>query len=160
AADFPAVPGYRRDLAASHNNLGNLLVALGRLPEAEAAYRAALALREKLAADFRAVPAYAVDLGGSACNFGNLVRDRGGRAGALGWYAKAVATLEPVHRAEPRLADARRFLRNSHWGLALALGRLGRDAEALRDWDRALELDDGSDRDALRLNQALALARA
>ena len=53
AADFATVPGYReyrRDLATSHNNLGNLLAALGQHEEAEAAYRAALKIQEQLAA--------------------------------------------------------------------------------------------------------------
>ena len=44
AADFPARPEFRRDLAESHNNLGLLLHATGRLKEAEAAYGEALAL--------------------------------------------------------------------------------------------------------------------
>src|SRR5207302_194500 len=75
AADFPAVPQYRQELATSHNNLGFLLADLGKRPEAATAYRQALAIRDKLAADFPAVPAYRVNLGGSQCNFGNLLRN-------------------------------------------------------------------------------------
>ena len=37
---------------------------------------------------------------------------------------------------------------------------LNRPAEALADWERALELDDGSMRTRLRLTRALALAKA
>ena len=45
AADFPAVPDYRQDLASSHNNLGVAArTTSGKRPEAEAAYRAALAV--------------------------------------------------------------------------------------------------------------------
>src|SRR5262249_49134671 len=40
--------------------------------------------------------------------------------------------------------------RNSHWGKAQALDALGRHAEATRDWERALELDDGHDKEFLR----------
>ena len=58
AADFPSVPAYRQELARSHNNLGNLLVGLGKREEAEAAYRAALEIQEQLAADFPSVPEY------------------------------------------------------------------------------------------------------
>ena len=43
AADFPTRPEFRQELAMSHNNLGVLLKATGRLTEAEAAYAEALA---------------------------------------------------------------------------------------------------------------------
>jgi serine/threonine-protein kinase len=161
AADFPGRPFYRSALARSHDNLGGLLAGLGwgQRAAAEAEYRAALALREKLAADYPAVPNYAVDLGASYCNYSNFIRDRGKPAAALDWYVKAIATLEPVHRAEPRAMTASQVLRNSHWGRARALVRLERHAEAVADWDRALALDDGSGRTALRLGRADARAR-
>src|SRR5439155_909917 len=82
------------------------------------------------------------------------VRDRGEPAAALDWYAKAIATLEPAHQADPRLVTARQFLRNCHSGRAEALVRLDRPAEALTDWDGALALDDGSARTRLRLGRA------
>src|SRR5439155_12371789 len=75
-------------------------------------------------------------------------------------YAKAIATLEPVHRADPRLVAARQFLRSSHWGRAYTLVKIDRPAEALADWDRALALDDGSGRTDLRLGRPAALARS
>jgi tetratricopeptide (TPR) repeat protein len=137
-------------LAATHNSLGIVLSKLGERPEAEAAYRRALELHEKLAADFPAVPAYAVGLGGAYCNFGNRVQDGGQPDAALGWYGKAIATLEPVTAKEPRQVNARLFLRNSHYARATALDTLGRHAEAARDWERALELDDGRDKEFFR----------
>jgi tetratricopeptide (TPR) repeat protein len=160
AADFPAVPVHRGRLALIHNNLGNMLSDRGKGTEAEAEYRKALALQEKLATDFPAVPAYTVDLAGSYLSLGKFVRDRGEPAAALNWYAKAIATVGPVHGADPRFVPARQVLRNSHWGRALALDRLGRPVEALADWERALELDDGSARTTLRLGRARTLTRA
>jgi hypothetical protein len=62
AADFPAVPAYRRDLARSHNNLVALLREQGDRAGAAAAYRAALAIREKLVADYPDVPSHRQDL--------------------------------------------------------------------------------------------------
>jgi serine/threonine protein kinase/tetratricopeptide (TPR) repeat protein len=154
ADDFPTVPVYRRQLAASHNNLGLLLEKLGKRPQAEAAYRRALAIQEKLAADFPTVPLHAVHLAGGYCNFGNWIRDGGQPEPALEWFQKGIATLEPVVAKEPRLVDAREFLRNCHKGRAEALEDLGRHAEANRDWERALELDDGGRKATIRLQIA------
>jgi tetratricopeptide (TPR) repeat protein len=159
AADFPAAPDYRRDLAQSHHNLGLLLAGRGQGAAAEAVYRAALAIQEKLAADFPAVPDYAVDLGNSYSNLGTLVRPTDAAA-ALGWHAKAIDRLAPVVAADPKSVTARQFLRNSHAGRARDLAALRRHAEALPDWDRALELDDGTDRAELRLGRAACLARS
>src|SRR5262249_2135210 len=50
AADFPADPAYRHQLAVSHVNLGVLLSDLGQRPAAEQAYRRALDLQEQRAA--------------------------------------------------------------------------------------------------------------
>src|SRR5262249_45395200 len=129
--------------------------------EAEWEYRRALALQAQLAADFPAVPDYAVDLGGSYCNLGNLLRQRGAAAASLDWYAKGLAMLRPVLAQHPQLVRARLFLRNTHWGRAWALGQLSLHAEAITDWEQALDLNDVQQQDAiLRLGQAVALARA
>jgi tetratricopeptide (TPR) repeat protein len=160
AAEFPSVPEYRKDLARSHNNLGALLNDLGKRREAEAAYRAALNIREQLAADFPGVAVYVVELGNSYKNFGNLVREKGEPQAALDWFARAIGALEPVLQKEPRLVSARQTLRNAHWSRALALDKLGRHADALKDWDRALALDPvAADQPFFPRNRALSLAR-
>jgi eukaryotic-like serine/threonine-protein kinase len=159
-AEFPAVPQYRNDLAASHNNLGALLDDLGKRAEAEAAYRQALAIREKLAAEFPAVPSYRVDLAGSQVNFGNLLRTGQVPQQALQWYAKGIDTLEGVLRQVEVDVTARQFLRNAHWGRAETLDDLKRHAEALKDWDKAVELSPEAKRPRLRVYRALSGVRA
>jgi tetratricopeptide (TPR) repeat protein len=159
-ADFPAVPDYRRELAQSHNNLGVLLAGLGKRAEAEQQYRQGLALREKLVADFPAVPDYRRDLGGSCCNLGNLVWDSGRAGDSLIWFDKAIATLAPVHQAEPRAVTTRLFLRNSHWGRAEAYDQLQKYAEAVQDWDRAIELSPPAEQPRLRANRATSRLKA
>jgi serine/threonine-protein kinase len=159
-ADFPTVVTYRQELARSHNNQGNLLAALGERLAARATLEQALKIYQKLASDFPTVPIYRVELGASFGNYGDLLRDEGKPAAALEWYAKGQAALEGVLRQVGRHATARMFLRNVHWGRARALDELGRPAEATRDWDRALELDDGSDPIGFRMGKALSLARA
>jgi tetratricopeptide (TPR) repeat protein/tRNA A-37 threonylcarbamoyl transferase component Bud32 len=140
AAEYPGVPDYRRELAQSHDNLWSLLKDQGQSAEAEKQFREALVIQEKLAADVSSVPRYRVDLGGSYCNLGVLIRDTGKPADSLEWFQKAIDTLRPVHEKEPRAVTPKKFLVNSHWGRALAFGRLAKYAEAEKDLDRAIEL--------------------
>jgi serine/threonine protein kinase/Flp pilus assembly protein TadD len=149
--DFPKVPGYRLSLAETYGRLGTTLSSQGKQSQAEDALRQAVARYERLNADFPGVPGYLVNLGGSYCNSGNMFRDGGQSEAALDWFKKAITTLEPVLAQEPRLTIAREFLRNSHWSRALALDDLGRRTEATRDWERALELDDGANGATFRL---------
>jgi tetratricopeptide (TPR) repeat protein len=149
--DFRSVPAYRRDLAISHNCLAVVLQPdPGRREEAEVAYRASLRIQEQLAEDFPSVPDYAVELGNSYSNFGIMVSLGGEPQLGLDWFAKAIGALEPVLQKEPRLVAARRFLGTAHRNRALALEMLNRHAEAVQDWDRAIEVDDGRDKTKLR----------
>jgi tetratricopeptide (TPR) repeat protein len=159
-ADFPTLPAYRRDLARSHNHLGNLLKDLGKRAEAEEQYRQVMAIRDKLAADFPAVPAYQIELGGSYCNYGILVRNGGRTSESLGWFDKAIATFAPLHRAEPRDVTAKQYLRNSHWGRAKAYDALTKPAEAVKDWDRAIELSPPTEQLGLRASRATSRLQA
>jgi serine/threonine protein kinase/tetratricopeptide (TPR) repeat protein len=160
-ADFPVVPEYRRNLAGSHNNLGKVLADMEKWSAAEQAYRRALDIQEKLAAEFPTVSGYRIDLAGSYGNFGDLVRDRGHPEASLAWYAKSVAVLEPLVQQEPRLVTERLYLRNSHWGRAIALDKLGRHADAVKDWDRALALNARPQSQSMfRWQRAYSLARA
>ena len=93
AADFPAVPVYRSDLAGSHSSLGRLLAGVGKLAEAEEQYTKALAIQEKLAADFPVVPDYRRNLAASHTNLGVLLKNLG-----------KVAEAESIHQGsrDPR----------------------------------------------------------
>jgi tetratricopeptide (TPR) repeat protein len=133
---------------------------LGRRAEAKAAYRRALKLQEKLAAEHPAVPQYRLDLAGSYVNFGSLLREQGQTQAPLDWYAKALPLLQTLLAKDARLATARIYLRNAHWGRAQVLAQLGRPAESAKDWQQAAELDDGRMRPYFRLQQSFALARA
>ena len=153
-----AAPDYRSLVANTYNDFGSLLVLRDR-GKADAAYRKALAIREKLVSDFPTELEYATDLGGSYCNIGNVIYESGQPAEAVGWFEKAVARLEPVVARLPRSGKPRQFLCNSYFGRATALAVLGGHAEALSDWERALELDDGSRGLIIRSNLAGARLR-
>jgi tetratricopeptide (TPR) repeat protein len=159
ASDFPAVPAYRHELAKGHNSLGALLIVLGKRSEGEVHYRNALSIQEKLASEFPAVPEYRLELGGSYFNFALLVRDSDKPADSLGWYTKAIHTLAPIHEREPRDVTARRILRNSHWGRARVHDQLRQYAEAVQDWDRAIELSPKEEQPGLRASRAMSLMK-
>jgi tetratricopeptide (TPR) repeat protein len=160
AAQFPAVPQYRDDLAGSHDNLGLLLAGLGKRPEAEEQYRRALALKEKLAAEFPAVPRYQVALGGAYCNFGNLIRNGGQPGKSPEWFTKAIRILTAVYDQDRQLMVAKRFLRNSHENRAYAYDALHQYAEAVQDWDRAVELSHPQEQPFRRAKRATSRVQA
>jgi eukaryotic-like serine/threonine-protein kinase len=160
AAEHPAVPQYRQEQASSHNNLGLLLADLGQQREAEAQYRKALDIREKLAHDFPAVPVHQLDVGGTCCNLGHLL-SKGGRPGeSLVWYHKAIRTLTVMYKRDRHLTVTKQFLRNSHWGRATAYHRLQKHADAVPDWDRAVELSPNEEQLKLRAARATARVKA
>jgi tetratricopeptide (TPR) repeat protein len=154
--EFPTALAHRQGLAAGHNALAELLLARGKNVEAEEQLRKELSVREKLVMEFPAVIAYRKDLGSSYLNFGNRVRFGGGPDGGAEWYSKAITALEPVHESQPLDAGARELLRNSHWGRALAYGIQKKRANALRDWDRAVELSPKDEQPVVRAGRATA----
>jgi serine/threonine protein kinase len=155
-ADFPSVPLYREQLASCFNNLAIVLEDMGQLDEAEAATRQAIALREKLIKDFPDVLDHAVNLGGTYSNLGGLLKDQRRVSDSLEWYDKSARILEPIMAREGRHDVVRRTLRRTYSGRAQALDRLGRHAEAARDWDRAIVHDDGSRRGLFESRRALS----
>jgi serine/threonine-protein kinase len=160
-ADFPTRPEYRHDLAGSYNNLGSVLNGLGRRSSAETVYRQAIEIQEKLTADFPSVPQYRRNLAGSYVNLGILLRDQRQAEASLGMFTKAIALLEPLVRQNTRLVRERLFLHNAHLCRAQALAQLGRHADALKDWDRVLELDvEAKHTTTHRFWRALSLAHA
>jgi serine/threonine-protein kinase len=154
----PAEAEYRRELAGCYANQGSVEARRGHLPEAEKALRTAVRLWEELAGEHPGEAAYALHLANGAVALGNLVRDTGRREEASSWYGRAIAALGPGEA--PRDAAARQVLGTAHWVQADELAQLGRHAEAVPHWERAVALDGGANRTLLRTFKALSLARA
>jgi tetratricopeptide (TPR) repeat protein len=159
-ADFPTILRYVQDLGMTYNNMGDLLNNLGRFDDAIAVLEKALPLREKLAREHTTVPSYAVDVACVYLNMGISRSAKGQLKEALDRFTKAIVALNPVLSREPRLVMARTIASNAHAARAIALDNLARHAEALRDFDRALALDDGQKRTTIRLQRAVALVRS
>jgi tetratricopeptide (TPR) repeat protein len=73
---------------------------------------------------------------------------------ALASCERAVEVLEAALRQDSRNPRARSCLRDAFWNRAFYLHREKQYRPALAAWDRALELDDGPDRAALRQGRA------
>jgi tetratricopeptide (TPR) repeat protein len=118
AADFPAVPEYRSQLAASHFGLGNVLFSLSRDDEAGSAYRDALAIQKKLAAEYLTVPEYRENLAKTHNASGILL----GRLGKLDDAEVALRTALAIY---DKLAADFPTVAEYPWGLAAARTNLG-----------------------------------
>jgi tetratricopeptide (TPR) repeat protein/tRNA A-37 threonylcarbamoyl transferase component Bud32 len=158
ADTFPGVPEYRVSLASAHGNLANVLGVQGKKAAARSGLEQALAIHQELAKEYPRVPGYQVALASNYVNLAGLVQDDQ-PAEALPWCDKAIATVAPVVAQDPRLVHGRECLSKAHFLRAWNLTRLGRHAEALKDWDRALDKDIGQLPDRIRLQRALTLAR-
>ncbi len=161
ATEFPDVPKYRPEMARTHRNLGTLLESVEQREPAEQSYRRSLDVLEKLVAEFPTMIQYRRELAGTYSNLGNLLRSREDGEASLACYAKAIALLEPLVKRDARLVTERRFLRNTHLGRAMMLADLARHTDAVKDWDRALELNAvPRDEPGIRTSRAQSLARA
>jgi tetratricopeptide (TPR) repeat protein len=155
-----STPLFRQELARSYLHLGLVHSDAGHKAEAEAAYRKAHALDRRLVEEYPDDIDYAVSLGAVSCNLGNLFQGTDRAAESLVWYESAIAVIEPCVKSEPNLMKPRLFLRNCHGGRAQALGKLNRHAEAVKDWDQAVELSPPPQRPMVQIDRALCLARA
>ena len=147
--DGRATNDLRKGVASSYLNMGIVLAGQAKRDDADAAYRTAISIQKKLTEDAPSVDQYVFDLGRSYFYFGLLRQTCGNAETALEWYDSAVATVTPLVSKEPTSDSARLFLSISHWGRAGSLVALGRHSESINDWERALELDDGTSKVAI-----------
>jgi serine/threonine protein kinase len=157
-AEFPAVPVYRQNLARTYANQANLLRDQEKYGDAETAYHQALDHLAKLVGEFPGVTKYQLELAATRLRLGQLWRRRQRPAEALPWYDQALALLQRLHRHAPNDVVTRNLLGEAHQDRALTLDALERFADALADWDRALELAPPNVR--LQLGRARTRAQA
>jgi hypothetical protein len=129
------------------------------LEQAIANERAAnLVAKKELALANQAVADSRIYLAMSYNSLGTFADRSSKQEDGIAWYTKAIAVLEAVRQHEPNQAQASDLLGTAHTLRAFDLTRLNRHGEALRDWDRALELAHASAKDGIRQQRALALA--
>ncbi|MDG3005218.1 serine/threonine-protein kinase [Paludisphaera mucosa] len=150
AADYPAAPEHRHELARGQLNLGMLYVRLGRPEAAVAAYRDAASTTLRLSDDFPAVAPYRQLLARARLNMAEqlALEDKNEEAEAL--LAAALPLVERLHAEAP---GSPAYLT----GLVATLVRMGAVAEARKDYPRALAYLERADR--LRAETPGLLAR-
>jgi tetratricopeptide (TPR) repeat protein len=117
-ADFPAVPEYRSDLGRGYWYLGGLLDSVRRRPEAEKAYRSALAIQNRLVAEFPSVPEYRQQLALSHLGLGETLRYLGRPQEHRQALQEAAAILEKLVAECPTVPEYRNYLAGVYYWLA------------------------------------------
>ena len=118
---WPQSPGRpneaRRDLADTVSRIGVLLSETGKPAEAEAEYRRALAIQQKLADDHPAVADFRDGLANSHNNLGILLMATGRPAEAEAEYRAALAIRQKLADDHPAVTEFRSRLAGSHHNL-------------------------------------------
>jgi serine/threonine-protein kinase len=156
----PGVADYSRYLAGTYTTLGHLYYRTDKPAESRTYHEKARAILEKLVHDNPTMRDFAADLGRTYWNMGQLLRDTGRPKEALGWYGKAIETLQAALARAGKDLWTEEFLRSAYWGRARALTKLGRDEEAEKDWQEALQRDSSPAREKTRVERAYGLADA
>ena len=108
--------------------------------KAAAIYQEGLDILQPLAAKFPKHAWYATSLAALRINLAGLWQTQNREKKALEQYDLTLAALDDVLHREPNHAEARNNLIPAHGGRATTLARMHRYDEALKDWDKLLEL--------------------
>ncbi len=160
AAEFPSMPVYRQDLERCRRDFGKILGELKRPAEASEQFQKAVALGEKLVVDNPTVLGYQADLGLTYYYFATALRDTGSAAESLPWYGKAIQTLSSAYDRDRQMILTKNALYKCHADRARALDHLEQHADAIREWDQAIDLAPSDRWPVFRGLRAMTRARA
>ena len=141
-----AIRDWQRDLAVSYSKIGSVLVAQGKLDEALEAYRADLAIAERLAAADAGNTKWQRDLAVSYNKVGDVLKAQGKLDEALKAYRDGLAIVARLAAADPGNTEWQRDLSISHNRIGDLLAGAGRT----RGGDRGLSQEPGDLREARR----------
>ena len=129
-------------LAATYNNLGNLLYGAGRLDEALASFQQALAIEEPLAKANPTITQYQDFLANHHVGIGRVLSRMGHRDEAVAAFRRGVDVREALARANPTMPGYQSDWAGGLNDLGNRLFEAGRNAEALAAYRRALEIEE------------------
>jgi eukaryotic-like serine/threonine-protein kinase len=158
--DHANVTAVQRALAGTHDRLATLYYGLRQVVPAERELAKALAILEPLASRHPNVADITFTLAACHLHAGYVARDLKEQPEvAHAWFSKTIERCEAILKQEPRQYSARSYVLWSTAARAPCLTQLGRHAEALADWRRAIELAGGKDL-SVRAGYACGLAAA
>lgn len=158
AAEHPTPP-HQQGLANTLDLLATILDARGRLEDAIAACRRSMEIREKLLVEHPKVVQNRQRLVASYDTMGNLLRRKSPEE-SLEWFNKAMQTLAPELDREAKQPAIRQLAYTIHADRAVAFDQLKRYAEAVRDWNKAVEFASPAGVAEARLRRAKSLVHA
>jgi tetratricopeptide (TPR) repeat protein len=130
----------RAVLAQSHHNIGILLTEARKPAEALAAYRKAVAIRQKLVDANPGVPDFRRDLAHSHNNIAAVLDQTGKRAEALAALRETLTIRQKLADSHPALLEFQGDLASNHFSIGAMLSVLGKPAEALAAHEKALAI--------------------
>jgi tetratricopeptide (TPR) repeat protein len=140
APEKPDDRTYQTGLAVAYDEVGNVLVAQGKLSEALQAYRDSLAIRERLAKADPGNAGWQRELSVSYIKVGEVLVAQGKLSEALQGYRDSLAITERLAKADPGNAGWQRDLAVSHANLAWTHLKLGEAPEALIELRKGREI--------------------
>jgi tetratricopeptide (TPR) repeat protein len=140
ARDTGTDPAARQKAARANHQLGDLYQEEGQLGKAEAAYRRAVTLWEKLASELPAEGKYSRGLAEVSCRLGILLQARGRLPEAEQLIRQGLTLLQKLTDASPAVPAYRDSLARSYANLGELLVATGRLEEAEQAYRRALDL--------------------
>ncbi len=130
--DDTAVARHRRSVAL--DNIGNILVQTGDLPAAEAAFRQALEIAERLAREEPDNPNWQRGLAIGLSRMGDLLQERGDLSGALSHQRRALEILDQLGQQAPEDHERQYDVGLAHERLGAVLQEQGELTEASKQY--------------------------
>jgi serine/threonine protein kinase/Tfp pilus assembly protein PilF len=130
AADFPDVLDFRHDLAQGHGNLGNVLLAGGRVREAEDQLKASASVLEQLVKEYPALPVYRLDLARCHMLLGTVLGVTGRLAEAEQPLRAALTSTRALVAGAPKDMGYQEELARAHLNFGIFLTVTGKPLEA------------------------------
>ena len=140
AAEKPDDTTYQRDLSVAYNEIGNVLVAQGNLPEALKAYRDGLAIATRLAEADPDNAEWQRDLSVSYNKVGDVLVAQGNLPEALKAFRDSLAIAERLAEADSDNAEWQRDLSVSYNKVGDVLVAQGNLPEALKAYREDLAI--------------------
>ncbi len=139
-ADRDSRPESLERMAQAGFELGGMSGEIGDKEDALAAYREALAIRQRLVDADPTVTAYRAELPRCYNRIAHSLHETGKPAEAVGAYETALSILEKLAEADPSVTGYQSQLAANHSNLAVVLGMTGERVEALKADKTALAI--------------------